>query len=545
MKFDLVLTDANVLTMDDEFPLAHWVAIASGRILALGREASTVPDADRVLSLGGASVVPGFHDAHNHTVMYGASLRHIDLSGAEVSSLDHLYARVATAATQQPAGSWIVGESYDQNLLGEHPDLGALDRAAPNHRVRLVHKSRHMCMVNSLVIDQIGLDEFSDPPGGAIRRDANGRPTGLLLESAMELVRPLTWPMSISEMTRAIGAAHDRYVSEGITAVQEAGVGHGLAGSSPVEALAFQTAREEGRLRVRTTLMPINAGAAELAGADGDDAFGFGLGVRTGFGDAWLRLGAMKIWSDGSLIGRSAAMIEPYADDSSNRGMLAMEESELRETILRAHRSGWQIATHAIGDLAVDTVLDAYEHALQAFPRSDHRHRIEHAGVTSEQAVRRMAALEVIPSPQGRFIGEIGDGMINALGPERIDWCYRARSFVDAGIELPASSDRPVVDGAPLRGIHDLVNRRTDSGSEIAPAEALSAAQALRAYTYGSAFATFAESEMGSLRPGKLADMAVLADDPTAIDPTRIRDIEVIATLLEGRVVYGPDDMLT
>ena len=244
MKFDLVLRDANVLTMDEEFPQANWVAVAGGRIMALGDEASTAPDARRVLSLEGASVLPGFHDAHNHTVMYGASLRHIDLSGAEVSSLDHLYARVATAASQQPAGSWIVGESYDQNLLGGHPDLEALDRAAPHHRVRLVHKSRHMCMVNSAVIDQIGLNGLTDPPGGSIRRDASGRPTGLLLENAMELIRPLTWPMSISEMTQSIGAAHDQYLSEGITAVQEAGVGQGLAGSSPVEALAYQTARE-------------------------------------------------------------------------------------------------------------------------------------------------------------------------------------------------------------------------------------------------------------------------------------------------------------
>jgi predicted amidohydrolase YtcJ len=399
-------------------------------------------------------------------------------------------------------------------------------------------------MVNSVVIDQLGLDETSDPPGGSIRRDESGRPTGLLLESAMELIRPFTWPMSITEMTQAIDAAHQRYLSEGITAVQEAGVGQGLAGSSPVEALAFQTAREEGRLRVRTTMMPVNAGAAALEGAEGDDAFGFGLGVRTGFGDAWLRLGPMKIFSDGSLIGRSAAMTEPYADDASNRGMLAMDESDLRETILLAHRSGWQIATHAIGDLAVDTVLDAYEHALQASPRSDHRHRIEHAGVTSERAVSRMAALGVIPSPQGRFVGEIGDGMINALGPERIGWCYRARSFLDASIEIPASSDRPVVDGAPLHGIHDLVNRRTASGRELAPQEALSAAEALRAYTYGSAYATFAESQMGALVPGKLADMAVLAEDPTATDPARIRDIEVIATLVEGRVVYGPDEMI-
>jgi predicted amidohydrolase YtcJ len=539
VKADLLLTDANVLTMDLSAPKACWVAVIGARIAAVGDDLADPPEAERTLSLRGATVVPGFHDAHNHTVQFGSSLHNVDLNSRDVTSLDELYARLERAARQQPAGTWIVGEYYDQNVLGGHPVLAALDRAVPHHRVRLIHKSRHMCFVNSVVIQQLGLHQAADPPGGSIVRDADGQPTGLLLESAMELLRPLTWPMSSAEMVDAIEAAHRRYLSEGITAVQEAGVGSGLAGSSPVEALAFQRAREEGRLLVRTTLMPAGAGASALEGREGDDAFGFGLGLRTGFGDPWLRLGALKVFSDGSLIGRSAAMTQPYTDDPCNHGMLAMDDDELRRTLLAAHRSGWQIATHAIGDHAVDTVLDAYESALAAFPRSDHRHRIEHAGVTSEAAVARMAALGVIPSPQGRFIGEIGDGMINALGPERIGWCYRARSFVDAGIELPASSDRPVADGAPLRGIHDLVNRRTDSGRELAPAEALTAAQALRAYTFGSAHATFLEREMGMLRRGALADMAVLSDDVTAVEPHRIRDVGVVATVLGGRVVHG------
>lgn len=539
MKADLLLTDANVLTMDGSAPKARWVAVIGERVAALGDDLADTPEARRTLNLRGATVVPGFHDAHNHTVQFGSSLRHVELSSRDVTSLDALYAHLAQAARRQPPGTWIVGECYDQNVLDGHPVLAALDQAVPDHRVRLVHKSRHMCFVNSVVIEQLGLHQAADPPGGSIARDADGRPTGLLLESAMELIRPLTWPMSIPEMVDAIEAAHRRYLSEGITAVQEAGVGAGLAGSSPIEALAFQRAREEGRLLVRTTLMPASAGASLLEGAEGDDAFGFGLGLRTGFGDTWLRLGALKVFSDGSLIGRSAAMAEPYSDDPCNHGMLAMDDGELRRTLLEAHRAGWQVATHAIGDHAVDTVLDAYESALAAFPRQDHRHRIEHAGVTSEAAVARMAALGVIPSPQGRFIGEIGDGMINALGPERIGSCYRARSFVDAGIELPASSDRPVVDGTPLRGMHDLVNRRTDAGRELAPAEALTAAQALRAYTLGSAHATFLEREMGTLRRGALADMAVLSDDVTAIEPHRIRDVGVVATVLGGRVVHG------
>jgi predicted amidohydrolase YtcJ len=543
MNVDLLLTDANVLALDRATPRARWIAVAGERIAAVGGETDTPPDAKRVIKLEGATVVPGFHDSHNHTVMYGNSLRHLDLSGGAVFTLDELYERVAQAAASQPAGSWIVGESYDQNVLGGHPDLAALDRVAPRNPVRLVHKSRHMCMVNSVVIQRLNLSQAVDPPGGSIVRGTDDEPTGLLLESAMELIRPLTWPMSLTDMSDAIAHAHARYLSEGVTAVQEAGVGAGLSGSSPIEALAFQQAREQGQLRVRTTLMPVNAGAATLEGAKGDNAFGFGLGMRTGFGDEWLRLGAMKVFSDGSLIGRSAAMTTPYADDPSNSGMLAMDELELKETLLRAHQSGWQIATHAIGDKAVDAVLDAYEAALTAFPRRDHRHRIEHAGVTSDEAVSRMAALGVIPSPQGRFVGEIGDGMINALGPERIASCYRARSFVDAGIELPASSDRPVVDGAPLKGIHDLVNRRTDSGAELGSHEALTPLEALRAYTWGSAYSTFMESQMGSLVAGKLADMAVLSDDPTAVATEKIRDVSVVATILGGKVAYGPKEM--
>lgn len=543
MNVDLLLTDANVLTLDRVTPGARWIAVAGGRIAAVGGETDRPPDAKRVIKLEGATVVPGFHDAHNHTVMYGNSLRHLDLSGGAVFTLDELYERVAHAAASQPAGSWIVGESYDQNVLGGHPDLAALDRVAPRNPVRLVHKSRHMCMVNSVVIQRLNLSQAVDPPGGSIVRGADGEPTGLLLESAMELIRPLTWPMSLTDMSDAIARAHERYLSEGITAVQEAGIGAGLSGSSPIEALAFQQAREQRQLRVRTTLMPVNTGAATLEGAKSDNAFGFGLGMRTGFGDEWLRLGAMKVFSDGSLIGRSAAMSAPYADDPSNSGMLAMDELELRETLLRAHQSGWQIAAHAIGDKAVDAVLDAFEASLSAFPRRDHRHRIEHAGVTSDKAVLRMAALGVIPSPQGRFVGEIGDGMIKALGPERIAQCYRARSFVDAGIELPASSDRPVVDGAPLKGIHDLVNRRTDSGAELGSHEALTPLEALRAYTWGSAYSTFMENQMGSLVAGKLADMAVLSDDPTTVAAERIRDVSVVATVLGGKVVYGPKEM--
>ena len=542
MSIDLLLTDATFIAVVGAEPRPRWLAVDSDRIVAVGSADEDPPDARRVVRLDGATVVPGFHDAHNHTVHYGTGLANVDLSSGRVTELEQLYREIEAAAQRWPDREWIVGEAYDQNVLGAHPDPARLQTAAPNHHVRLIHKSRHMCVVSTSVIDALGLRDAADPPGGALQRDSEGRFTGLLQESAMELLRSLTWPTSLTEMETGIGAAHERYAAEGLTAVQEAGIGAGLAGASPAEALAYQRVREAGRLLVRTTLMPVYAGARELVDEPG--AFGFGLGLRSGFGDDWLRIRPMKVFSDGSLIGRSAAVNEPYADDPCNHGMLTMGEGELEQTLRAAHRSGWQLATHAIGDRAVDAVLDAYERVLADHPRADHRHRIEHAGITSPQAVRRVAALGLVPDPQGRFVTEIGDGMIRALGPERTDWCYRARSWLDAGIELPGSSDRPVVDGAPLLGIHDLVNRRTRDGVELAPGEALTAEQALRAFTYGSAHATFLERRTGSLQPGLLADLTVLSDDPTAVASGRIRDVEVLATVVGGAPTHDPHGLL-
>ena len=260
--------------------------------------------------------------------------------------------------------------------------------------------------------------------------------------------------------------------------------------------------------------------------------------MPSGFGDEWLRIGPMKIFADGSLIGRTAAMLEDFANEPGNRGFFQTEPAKLRDTIVEAHRSGWQVATHAIGDRAVCTVLDIYEEALRDRPRPDHRHRIEHCGVLPDDQVGRMRDLGVIPVPQGRFVNEIGDGMVEALGPRRVRSAYRQRSFLDAGIPLPGSSDRPVVQGPPLLGIHDMVNQKTAKGADFNPAEALTPLQALRCYTLGSAYASFDEHRKGSLEPGNLADFTVLSQDPTAVDPVAISSIEVLATVVGGEVAH-------
>jgi predicted amidohydrolase YtcJ len=537
---DTVFFRGNVLTLDPDRPRATALAVLGDRLVAVGDDDDLSGlSADRRIDLGGATVVPGFHDAHNHCVYFGMSLAELPLGSPPVHSLADIYDAVAAAAQQTAPGEWILGGGYDHNRLVErrHPTAAELDRVAPDHRVWLRHTSGHMAVVNSAVLAAIGIDQAAVPAGGKVERDADGRPTGLLLETAQALVRDLVYPYPLEQIAGAIDRATSQYVAEGITSAQEAGIGGALIAWSPQELAAYRMARASGRLHVRTTLMVAADVLHEVGGSPQDAAtFGLDLGIATGLGDEWLRIGPLKIFSDGSLLGRTAAMKADFADDPGNRGYLQREPDELRELIRRAHRAGWQIATHAIGDHAVATVLDCYEHALADVPRADHRHRIEHCGVVGDADLQRIARLGVIPVPQGRFVFELGDGMARALGPDRTRDCYRQRSFLDSGIALPGSSDRPVVTGTPLLGIADLVLRRTASGEAFTPDERITPLQALHAWTMGSAYAAFEEHLKGSLVPRKLADFAVLSDDLTAVDPEQIAELRVLATVVGGEI---------
>ena len=539
---DLTLVNADVLTMDLDRPRASAVAIAGGRIEALDASAGGPAGAGRVVDLRGATVLPGFHDAHNHMVGFGMSLAEVDLRSAAAGSLNELYAAIARRAETTAPGDWVIGAGYDQNRLGAHPNRDALDRAAPGRRVWLRHTSGHMCVVNSPVLAALGLDAAATEfPGGRVATDSGGRPTGLLEERAQLLVGSLVYPYPLAELTQAISRAAEQYLKEGVTSCTEAGIAGGWVAYSPAELAAYQAARDAGQLGVRVELMPAAEVLHALGAHAGDDLVaGLDLGIKTGFGDDWLRLGPVKIFADGSLVGRTAALIDPYEGDGDGDGCgyLQADAADLQATIIAAHRSGWQVATHAIGDLAIDVVLDAYARARQEYPRRDPRHRIEHFAVVQPRQVARAAELGVIAVPQGRFATELGDGMLAAVGPTRHGWLYRQRSLLEAGMVLPGSSDRPVVSGAPLLGIADMVNRRTSSGAPFNPGEAITAQQALYAYTRGSAYASRQEHVKGSIAPGMLADLVVLSEDPTAVSPERIADVAVLATIVDGQCRY-------
>ena len=538
---DLLLRDTHVLTLDDERPVAHTVGVLHGRIVGVDEEVDGLA-ARSVVECDGAVVTPGFADAHNHMAWYGLSLAELDLT--TIDDLTALYDAVARRAARAPADGWVIGAGYDDFALGGHPRRAELDRAAGGRPVWLKHRSAHMGVGNGVVLDRAGVLDGTAvvPPGGEIDRDAAGEPTGLLKEGAQNLVKALLVPYPASELAAAIARAARVYVAEGLTHVTEAGIGGGWIGHSGVEALAYQLAREDGRLPLRVELM---TAAEVLHGlpAHPDDAMpaGLDLGLRTGFGDDRLRLGPMKIFTDGALSSRTAAVGEPYCDHGGT-GLLADEPGALGERIVAAHLGGWRVAAHAIGDRAIDVALDAFAEAQRRRPRPDARHRVEHAAMVRPDQLPRLVELGLVPVPQARFLHEIGTSMAEAVGPARVPWLYRHRSLGAAGLVVPGSSDRPCVAvGAPLAGMASMVERATRDGAVLAPEEAVDATEALRAYTTHSAYASHAERERGRIAAGLLADLVVLDADPTTVPG--IAHVGVLATFVGGECVHGAESI--
>lgn len=556
MLFDALFTNGSFHTQDARRPRAHSVGVHDGRIISLDDELPVSFFRD-VHDLAGAAVVPGFNDAHCHLSYLGQALIQADVRPAVCATMDELLATVDRACAAAPAGTWVQGAGYDQNYFGnQHPTAEQLDAVSHGHPVWLMHVSRHMGVANTAAFERAGYSgrlNVRAPEGGAVPVDAAGRAVGLLQETARALVMDAIPAPSVGDVASMVGAGSAELLKLGVTSITEPGLGAPQhIGHTLSDIAGYQAARDAGLLGVRATVMPYLTTLhglgddSEVAGRNGKrrlPRLGLDLGMRTGFGDEWLRLGPAKILSDGSLIGRSAFMCCDYSPDAaegnSNRGLLQFSAAELRRRIIGAHRAGWQVAAHAIGDAALDVVMDIFEEAQTLHPRPDARHRIEHVNVASDDQIRRLAALGLIPVPQGRFVNELGDGAARALGPERTRLSYRVKALLDAGMEIPASTDAPVVSADPLLNIHDLVNRRTSSGADFVPEERISVAQGVRAYTVGSAYAAHEEQYKGSLSHGMLADFVALSADLYVVPADTIRDVRVTATVVGGRLAFG------
>ncbi|MGX5357428.1 amidohydrolase [Kocuria sp. KH4] len=540
MLADLLIHNAHVLTQDPGHPTASSVVVHDGKVLALDDDGIPVR---RRLDAGGATVVPGFHDVHAHSVWFGLTLLEADLGAA--TSLEDVYAVVAGAAAALAPEEWVVASGFSPLLLdGAQPDRDRLDAAAGGRPVWIKHSSGHACTLNGVALDLVsrGADLTAAVEGGVVVVDAGGRPTGLLEENAMRLVQDIMLPYPLETIERALELATTHYLSEGITSVTDAGIAGGWIGYSPQEFAAYQNARDKGLLGVRMQPMVVLDALGPLSGHAEDPAGrGLGTGIRTGLGDDWLRLGSVKIFTDGSLLGSTAYVSEEYVGCPHNHGYLQADAEELRRSALEAYRAGWSLALHAIGDRAVDHALDIIVEAQETYGRGRLPNRIEHGGVVRPEQLDRIAAAGIVLVPQPHFITEFGDGMARLLGPERTLLSYPARSLLERGAVLPGSSDRPVSEGRPLAVMQSFVERLTPAGEVYGPGERLTAVQALAAYTTGSAAATGSAHLKGRLAPGFLADLVLLDQDPTAVPSARIGSTRVLATVVGGELRYGTD----
>lgn len=544
---DIVLHGGNVITVDEKKPRAQGVAVKDGRILWVGTNEGVkqaIGRGTQVRDLKGMTVIPGFIESHNHTLMFGLGLSSIDLT--KVGSVEEMIALVRERAAQQKEGTWITGVGYNQNELKEkrHPSRQDLDKAAPKHLVSLRHTSAHGYAVNSLALAKAGITKDRlDPEGGKIGRDiTTGELTGLLFESpAMKLIDDITPKPTLEDLVTALGKAGQRFLSEGITSAMDASVG---GNDISLQIAAYQEAVDRRVLKVRHNLAIWSEAVFDYCRFEESlrEAQGkfLGLGIRTGLGDEKLRIGPFKIIVDGAFSTVTAVTYEPYGFEANDRGcgVLVIEPEKLAKLASVAHGLGWQLSIHGIGDRAIDICLDAIEAAHRSKPRKDARHRLEHCTMALPRMFDRIKRLGVIPVLQPGFIWELGDNWFRQLGKETCVQLKPFRTLLDNKILMAFSSDRPVVSGAPLLGIHSAVNQKTRTGQDYAPHEKITPEEALRCYTINGAYATFEEKVKGSIEVGKLADLVILAEDLTQVRSEKIKDIPIMATMVGGEFCY-------
>lgn len=537
--------NAVVHTMDDSAPCtgssrsASAIFTQDGLIAAIGDQEYVERHAPRGVTrvdLNGLTVIPGFNDCHCHILSLGLALRSLDVSADAVATIEELKRAVAQRAGESAADTWVVGRGYDQNMLAEHrhPSRADLDEVAPNHPVVLYHTSGHVLTCNSRALILAGLTSSSaTPPGGEIERDEHGELTGLLKESpAMDLVSHL---IPLPDRNRAALAVEDAMrvmAGFGITSATDAATGHW--GAFEPEVAAYQQAARGNNLAGRIGLLPQ---IMLVAPPDTDERYGPGDFDIDADPD-WLMISGTKIFSDGALSTRTAALRQPYLGEPSNNGILLWESNALGDSMRRAHIAGWQIATHALGDRAVETVVQCYRAALAASPRPEHRHRIEHCMIVDEPLSRTIKQLGIVPVLQPD-IHRLGDGYITALGKERASEVIPMELFKRLAIPVAFSSDAPVIPCNPLEVIRSAMERRTPSGVALGPHHIVSAMEAIRCYTAGSAYATHTDMKKGRLRTGMFADFVVLSRDPATTSIDQWGDVRVVRTVTGGRVVFA------
>ena len=508
---DLILNHANVITMDPNLPRANGIAIQEGKILAVGandqfkelRHKNT-----QVIDCKGKTILPGFIDAHLHLHGFAESLVTLNLEPRNnVRSISDIQAKIKASSQNLPSGTWIRGKGYHEFYLAEkrHPTRGDLDAATSIHPVKLTHRSGHAHVLNSLALAFVGISKHTpDPPGGLIDRDLmTGEPTGVLYGMS-DYLSKLIPTIDQNQLEEGIKLANQKLLSSGVTSIQDA-----TSYNNRDRWEVFQHWKERKLLKSRVSMM---------LGGEGFDEY-----RRQPF-PAYtdrknLHLGGVKI------------IVHEVT------GRLTPDQKELNEMVLHIHRSGFQAVLHAVEEPTIEAACSAIEYALKEFPRSDHRHRIEHCSVCTQPMAKRLASLGITVVTQPSFIYYHGERYLRTVPDSNLRHLYPIATLMKNGVKVVGSSDCPVSPVNPLIGIYSSVSRMAESGEFVLPEEKISPFEALRMYTDEAAKTTFEETIKGSITPGKLADLVVLNGDPTRLPVNEIKDIEVEMTILNGEVV--------
>ncbi len=528
---DLIITNAKVWTVDKTHPAAQAVAVLGDRIVALGsnadidawRSAST-----RVINAAGKLLLPGFNDAHVHFVSGGLQLDSVQLndatSGAEFAR------RIGEQAKKTPKGEWIVGGDWDETKWdpARLPTKELIDPLTSETPVFVSRYDGHMSLANSVALRLAGVTaQTPDPPGGAIVRDAQGNPTGALKDAAMDYVYKVIPPLSHEKRLHAVKRALAHAASVGVTSVQDMNPEYD-------DVAVYSELLRRGELTTRIYAAPLIAQVDDQAK----------LGIGHAFGGPYLRIGALKGYADGSLGSATAYFFEPFSDQPNNHGLLSDEMQPLslmRDRMMKADAAGLQICTHAIGDQGISMILDLYAELAKTHGDADRRFRIEHAQHMAAKDFGRFAQLRVIASVQPYHAIDDGRWAEKRIGHDRASRTYAFRTFLDHGVHLALGTDWDVAPLNPMLTVYAAVTRATLDGKNPHgwfPEQKLTVPETIEAYTMGSAYAEFQENEKGSITPGKLADMVLLGDDIFSIDPTKIRDVKVLKTIVGGKVVW-------
>jgi predicted amidohydrolase YtcJ len=528
---DLIVRNAKVWTVDKDHPTAQAVAVLGDRIVAVGSNADVEAwhgARTRTIDASGKLLLPGFNDSHVHFVDGGLSLDSVQLNDA--TSATEFARRIGEQARKTPKGEWVTSGDWDETKWTPPamPTKELIDPLTPNTPVFLSRYDGHMALANSVTLRLAGITaKTPDPPGGLIVRDAEGNPNGALKDAAMDYVYKIAPPLSHDRRLRAIKRALAHAASLGVTSVQHMNPEY-------ADVAVYAELLERGELTARIYAAPLITGV--------DDQVK--IGVRHAFGGPFLRIGALKAYADGSLGSSTAYFFEPFSNQPNNHGLLSDEMhpvSLMRDRMLKADASGLQLCTHAIGDRGISTILDLYSEIVKAHGESDRRFRIEHAQHMAAKDFDRFAQLHVIASMQPYHAIDDGRWAEERIGHDRSSRTYAFRTFLNHGVRLAFGTDWNVAPLNPMLGLYAAVTRATLDGKNPDgwfPEQKLSIAEAVEAYTMGSAYAEFQEKDKGSITPGKLADMVLLSDDVFAIDPVKIREVKILTTWVGGQIVW-------